>query len=181
MSLDAINASINTQKSERVHGDEGDAYFDCLQQAINRVIETNKHSHALADALTIVQDHVTGLRGRTLQRFFLLSNENFIVSQGITPAEYQASPFNVPDNLPNRIVIEIAKLYQACVYSELAKLKKRPPPIWLKQLLDKEVVLNQASLFNGGKKRSRKHKKSHRKKSHGKKSGKKSHRKSRRH
>ena len=166
-----INDSINEQKRDLGQGHEGGVFFDCLQEAINRIIDTTEPSQAqaLADALVIVRDHVTGLRGRTLQRFFLLSNEHFIVSQGITTAQYQASRFNVQ----NRIVVEIAKLYQSCVYN---KTRKRIP-IWLQQLSGREVVLNQESLFNGGKKRSRKHKKSHRKKSHGKKS----HRKSRRH
>jgi hypothetical protein len=194
-----INASIDAQKSERAHGEEGDEYFDCLKTAINSVIAKHAGDSHLMDALTIVKGHVTGLRGRTLQRFFLLNNRDHIMQYArLSHEEYDSSRFNDEDNA---IVIEIANEYQACVYRVMTTT--RVVPQWLRRVTSRFDVLNQEILFlkdggkedllesspanakfllkrkdrgdKGGKKRS------HRKKSHRKKSGKKSHRKSRRH
>jgi hypothetical protein len=196
MSLDALNASIDAQKIERAPVKE-DAYFDCLKTAINSVIAKHADDPHLMDALTIVDGHVTGLRGRTLQRFFLLKNRDYIMEHAhLSSEQYDSSRFNDEDN---PIVIKIAEQFQMCVYMVVAK--NRVVPQWLQNLMSRFDVLNQERLFlkdggnqvllesspenaiflrrrkdrEGGKKRS------HRKKSHRKKSGKKSHRKSRRH
>ena len=200
MSLAAINASIDAQKIERAHGAGGGAYFDCLKTAINSVIAKHEGDPHLIDALTIVQDHVTGLRGRTLQRFFLLKNMEHIMEHArLSEEEYKSSSFNDEDNA---IVIEIANAYRACVYHIMTTT--RVVPQWLLDLTSRFAVLNQERLFlkDGGnqdllelhpenaqylirrKDRDRKggKKRSHRKKSHKKRSHKKrSHRKSRRH
>lgn len=202
MSLDAINDSIDAQKIERASVKEH-AYFDCLKTAINSVIAKHAGDPHLMDALTIVEGHVTGLRGRTLQRFFLLKNRDHIMEHArLSPEQYDSSRFNDEDNA---IVIEIANEYRACVYHVMTTT--RVVPQWLRDLTSRFDVLNQERLFlkdggkqdllelsqanqqfllkrkdrgdkgdKGGKKRSHR-KKSHRKKSHGKKS----HRKSRRH